>query len=235
MLVVIAIIGILAALLSGPLMKARESALKSTCANNLRQISYALEQYESPGSFDKAPAIDDRKISSPGDPLYPLLALFNAKQLTEIKLVTCPLNSSLYTVTTPETYAQNIVDSSASTTITAPSLNLGGSRGAYSHYLFTFYYVKNSAPSRVIAGDAAEDATHAYSPNHGDTAAKYDNGANALFKDGHVTASGGDYLVQGAAQAPGAGTTVYSPWSADPANFPSATNTVSSTIGNYYW
>ncbi|MBP5232609.1 MAG: DUF1559 domain-containing protein [Planctomycetes bacterium] len=46
MLVVIAIISILAAMLSPSLMKARENALKTVCVNNVRQLGTATLMYE---------------------------------------------------------------------------------------------------------------------------------------------------------------------------------------------
>lgn len=47
MLVVIAIIGVLAALLIPAIQAARESARRTTCQNNLKQIAFAVQQYHS--------------------------------------------------------------------------------------------------------------------------------------------------------------------------------------------
>lgn len=47
MLVVIAIIGVLAALLIPAIQAARESARRTTCQNNLKQIAFSVQQYHS--------------------------------------------------------------------------------------------------------------------------------------------------------------------------------------------
>ncbi len=58
MLVVIAIIGVLAALLIPAIQAARESARRTTCQNNLKQIAFSVQQYHSqyhvlpPGRLD---------------------------------------------------------------------------------------------------------------------------------------------------------------------------------------
>ena len=53
LLVVIAIIGILAAILLPALARAREAARRSSCANNLKQMSIVCKMYanEADGSF----------------------------------------------------------------------------------------------------------------------------------------------------------------------------------------
>jgi prepilin-type N-terminal cleavage/methylation domain-containing protein len=60
LLVVIIVIGILAALLFSAITVAKPKALRSTCANNLRQINLALRMYTE-DSADKAPPIPNQK------------------------------------------------------------------------------------------------------------------------------------------------------------------------------
>ena len=55
LLVVIAVIGILAALLFPVLSSAKSKALRATCMNNLRQINFGLRMYLRDDAADKAP------------------------------------------------------------------------------------------------------------------------------------------------------------------------------------
>lgn len=186
MLVVIAIIGILAALLSGPMMSARRSGLKTVCASNLRSINNALVMYENPEGFNKAPYPDENDVytlsSNPKLAFVPILTFYKTGLLSDAKSVACPLSSVTLnnSVLTDHDNASGISPKGAT------------------HYLFTYLYFKNSATSRVIAGDAAGD-TEGYSPNHGDLNVTTRNaGANGLFKDGHVQESSPFYEIPGA-------------------------------------
>jgi prepilin-type N-terminal cleavage/methylation domain-containing protein len=69
LLVVIAIIGVLAALLLPALVRARESARRAVCANNLRQlgIMFRLYTHENRGYY---PAVQDPYFESNGDPVW---------------------------------------------------------------------------------------------------------------------------------------------------------------------
>lgn len=200
MLVVIAIIGIIAALLSGPVMGARVSALKASCASNLSQIGKSVALYESPGAFDRIPSVHNEGIIwNPGTGL-PILALFRANYLDTVAAITCPVGLCPYGVNDRNGLPAgcNVFDNASDTSLSARN---------QTHYLFTWYYTKNCSGSRVIAGDAGAMGSPGYSPNHGDKSLEADSiGVNALFKDGHVKVSRGDYTVEGAQRIPGATT-----------------------------
>jgi prepilin-type processing-associated H-X9-DG protein len=83
-LVVVAIIGILAAILLPALAKGRESARRAACANNLKQMGLIMHMYanENKGRF---PTIDNVKgnFMFEGDQVYP-------EYLTDVAVLGCP-------------------------------------------------------------------------------------------------------------------------------------------------
>ena len=196
MLVVIAIIGILAAMLAGPLMSARLTALKTACTNNLKQMGTSLMMYETNNNV--APTGSGALDSSQKTAL-PIAAMFKSSLLDNTKLVMCPVGNITLIADTETT---SMIKSSDKTVATIPATGAyNAAAGVTTTYLFTYYYTRGAAGNRVIAGDAAQTDTSTFSPNHGDGNASGTNGANALSKDGSVKSTnnaGTGYTVEGA-------------------------------------
>lgn len=189
MLVVIAIIGVLAAMLMGPIQRALKNARKTACTNNLAQIGKALFLYESPNAFGEAPLRVAPVSGSEGtnpNTLAPLVALAAAGYVDTAKLLACPVSDADFKATD---FDDADVGLNVQKNKAASALVTSANGKAASQYLFTLYYSRGSLGNRVITGDAA-DATatgdSAFSPNHGDRAGSRNDGANVLFKDGHV-------------------------------------------------
>jgi len=73
LLVVIAIIGILAAILLPALSRARESARRASCANNLKQCGLVFKMYSNESAGEKFPSLKKHRTNyASDDPGYPV-------------------------------------------------------------------------------------------------------------------------------------------------------------------
>ena len=99
LLVVIAIIGILAAILLPALARARESARRASCQNNLKQMGIIFKMYANESKGEKFPPKVDKTITTDVEPTslgdgelcwMPNPASIYPEYLTDVSVLICP-------------------------------------------------------------------------------------------------------------------------------------------------
>ncbi len=199
MLVVIAIIGILSAMMMGGISSALESSRLNSCASNLRQIATATIIFEN--NFNKAANLAPTGSINPNaHSIDPFICLWDASYLRTEELLQCPGETALNIVRGVAT-----TGSIAHYATSAPSplyYSINNNIGTPSSYAFRWEYT-TPFPKDVtfLLGDSSYDTTPSDTCDQG---TRNHNGpqrgfyiANVAYIDGHVEKCNQEGMISG--------------------------------------
>lgn len=211
MLVVIAIIGVLAAMMTGAVSKVMDCTRASSCANNLKQTAAAVISYEN--DFHAAANFPDETPNSTSYVamvINPFICLWKSDYMAAGSFLQCPGETAIGIIrdgSNPQSieyYAQNApapIDYHIDHTIGTPT----------SYAFRTYYYKPFSNDYKFLVGDGGYDTVagdsnpHIKTRNHSGHIKGMWIG-NVACTDGHVGAINGDGTFPGTTTNPWAST-----------------------------